>query len=206
MSSIVSPVIRNQDPLAAALRRRSDLNLQDLIRLNKETQTQHYAFSSGVTSDDTVFTSHQTSTYTKPTSSDETQAKERAEGSGPRAGKEGISYASSLSVAHGSGSEAEERHHVARRDALLAVGDWTSNVEAFERPLKSTVRAKTRTTSKPKSKHKKPIVEIHQHPDDARRIGSGIAMNNHVEDVVLTATGSNGPGVFLAFSASHHIH
>jgi len=71
-------------------------------------------------------------------------------------------YASSLSAAYGSASEAEMEHTALRRNNLTALGHWADADLETTPPLKGRVRAKDRRQTRYRLKQKKPVVVIEQ--------------------------------------------
>jgi hypothetical protein len=153
-SSTAAAIFRNDDVLSQALRGGNDLDINDIALLNQATFLPNDTLSSVGTSSTAVFSHHDESTITKPTSAGTQHNKGK--------GKLRTVYSSSLSGTHGSASEAEVGCAVQRRDNLLAIGDWADSELDASRPLKGTVRAKQRQQPRRKPKHKKPIVVIEQ--------------------------------------------
>ena len=141
--------------------------MDDIARLNQAMPPPHDALSSVETSSTAVFSSREESTITKPTSADTSTPTVAHNDKGKRKLKTG--YASSLSVTHGSASEAEVERRALRRNNLFALGEWADTTLEPSRPLKCTVRARDRQQSRRKSKQKKPLVVIRQ---DGRDHGS----------------------------------
>ncbi|KAJ4371159.1 hypothetical protein N0V83_004375 [Neocucurbitaria cava] len=164
-SSTAAPIFRNNDPLTIALRNGAALEMDDIARLDRVTSLAYDTLSSLGTSSTAVFSTHEGSTVTKPTSTGTPYYNHSPKGKG----KARVSYASSLSVAYGSGSEAEAQRNSARGNALLAMGGWAAGGSVPAEPLKGAARAKTRHRSYRQAKAKKPDVKIihHQSPPNA---------------------------------------
>ncbi|KAF1957028.1 hypothetical protein CC80DRAFT_53555 [Byssothecium circinans] len=144
---------RNDDPMTVTLRSEGTVDLDDIVRLNRNASPSHDTPTSLGTLTTTLFSSHKESRGTKPTS---------AGTSYPIGGKGKAvaTYASSLSATHGSGSEVEaEKDH-----AFVGIGDWTAGAssDAVCPPLKGVARTRKRPRH---IKHKKPVVIIqHDRP------------------------------------------
>lgn len=178
-SSTASTILRNDDPLSLALRNGAALDMDDIARLNRAVSPAHDALSSLGTASVAVFTACEESTVTKPTSIGTSHPNNI-----PKAGDKGkgrASYTSSLSVAHGSGSEAEAQHDAVLRDTLLAMGDWTAGGSVSADTLKGSARSKRRHHNTQQLKRKKPIVEIIQHEKPA-----SVSSDGDVDTVVTT--------------------
>ncbi|KAH8722638.1 hypothetical protein GQ44DRAFT_355182 [Phaeosphaeriaceae sp. PMI808] len=159
-SSTAVGIFRNDDPLSLALRDGTACGIDDIARLNRAVSPVYAALSSLGTSSMAVFSSHEESTLTQPTSTGTNYLSNLPNDKGK--GKCKVSYASSLSGTHGSASEVDIERKVLRRDNLLAMGDWADNELEHSRPLKGTARAKERQQPRRKGRHKKPVVVVEQ--------------------------------------------
>lgn len=158
-SAAAALIFRNDDPFTQALRDTRAVDINDIARLNRALPPAHDGLSSLETSSAHVFSTQDNSINTKPTSIGTREC-------GPvykSKGKATISYASSLSVAYGSGSEAELEQRAAHRDTLLAVGGWAQCDILPPEPLKGSARAQKRNHLQPKQK-KPPVVLHHGMP------------------------------------------
>ena len=152
--------------------------MDEIARLDQATLPAQDALSSLESTSTAVFSIKDESTATKPTSTGTPypnyvyRDKDKGRRKPP--------YASSLSVAYGSGSEAELEQHMARRDALLAMGDWATGDLIPNEPLKGAARAKTRNRHKWQPKQKKPVIGI------IRPSGKDKALPNGDDEAVVT--------------------
>lgn len=123
---------RNEDPLTVALRSETGhpLSLDDLVHLNRADPPSHDFPSTVGTRTATVLSSQNKSSITKPTSAGTSYVVDGYTGKVK-------TYASSLSAAHGSGSEAEAEQDI----ALFGVGDQFEN---------STLRGVPRARRRPR--------------------------------------------------------
>lgn len=143
---------RNDDPLTVALRSKSvhPLSLDDLVDLNQaDPPTLNFPSTVG-TLTATVLSSQEESSFTKPTSVGTSYIVDGYTGKGK--GKNVKTYASSLSVTHGSASEAEAEQD----DVLLGVGDQFGSST-----LKGVARARKRPQANRISRPKKVPLVIH---------------------------------------------
>lgn len=189
-SSTAATILRNDDPLTLALRNGDALNIDDIARLDRSMSPAYDVLSSLGTSNIAVFSTHDNSTVTKPTSTGSTYYNNAYKGKG----KAKASYASSLSVANGSGSEAEAQRNTVGREALFAMGDWTSGDPVPTEPLRGTARAKTRCRSDRNIKHKKPTVKIFHHVVPAADTFERDSLARGKDQVVLGAYMRDSPG------------
>lgn len=191
-SSTAATILRNDDPLTLALRNGDALDIDDIARLDRAMSPAYDASSLG-TSSSAVFTAHDNSTITKPTSTGTPYPNNGYKGKG----KAKASYPSSLSVAYGSGSEAEAQRNTVRRDALFAMGDWTAGDPVPTEPLKGSARAKTRRRSDRHVKHKKPVVKIIQHGSTAPASSESDSVPRGNDQVVTVAHAHDTTGKLL---------
>ncbi|KAF1831756.1 hypothetical protein BDW02DRAFT_39151 [Decorospora gaudefroyi] len=185
-SSAAATILRNDNPLTQALRDGTDLELDDIIRLDRGSSSAYEAsLSLGPPTGD-VFTTQDDSATTQPTSLGTRYPTKVYNDKGK--GKAKASHASSLSVAYGSGSEAEAQRQETRKDNLLGMGDWASASLIPNEPLRGAARAKTRRHRERQQKHKKPVVQIIQHMDAPR-----IAHDEDRESAITIAPAHDGP-------------
>lgn len=182
-------IFRNDDIFTQMLRQEAILDIEDIARLNRAVSPTHSAISSLGPPSTAVFSGHDESTITKPTSTGSPYPEQAHTGKG----KAKACDASSLSVAHGSESEAEAQHSAERRDDLLAMGGWSAGHLTSTELLKGAARAKKRNRHDRSLKRKKPQVTIFQHDlprlprDDGER-----------DSVVTIAPAGDGPGMASA--------
>ncbi|KAF2706183.1 hypothetical protein K504DRAFT_505142 [Pleomassaria siparia CBS 279.74] len=156
---------RNSDPLTLRLRSRAPVGINELIYIQQVTSPGPATAPGFVTAPSsgtptrTVFSSHEASENTKPTSTGTSYPVEGYTGKG----KATATYASSLSATHGSASEAEADMDTARDEALVGVGDWMDGSSVTTTPLRTPARAVKGERVKRGSKHKKPIVIHEEH-------------------------------------------
>lgn len=155
-SSAAATILRTNDPLSQALRHGTALDIDGIARLNRIVSSGPGDLSSVGTSSIGVFSSHEESTITKPTSTGTNLL------SYERRDKLKHDYASSLSGTHGSASEGDVECRALRRNNLIAIGDWADTETEHNRPLRGSARAKERQQVRRKLKYKKPVVVIEQ--------------------------------------------
>ncbi|KAF1937962.1 hypothetical protein EJ02DRAFT_38822 [Clathrospora elynae] len=184
-SSTAAAIFRNDDPLTKELRDGAALGFNDISRLNRATSPAYEALSwLGPPSND-VFSAQDDPTITKPTSTGTPYQNNVYKG------KATASHASWLSVAHGSGSEAEAELQAASRDALVAMGDWTAGILVPDETLKGSARAKSLDRRDRKRKFKKPLVKIIQHIDAPK--ASHVLHDPNQESTVTIPASLDGP-------------
>ncbi|KAH7384698.1 hypothetical protein BKA66DRAFT_462693 [Pyrenochaeta sp. MPI-SDFR-AT-0127] len=159
--------------------------MDEIAHLNRAMSPGHDAHSSLGTSSTAVFSTHDESTVTKPTSTGTVYPHHIYKGKG----KAKAPYASSLSVAHGSGSEADAQHQTTRRDDLLAMGDWAASDLNPAGILKGSARAKKRCQHGRCTASKKPSVKIVQ-PKDPVKV---LPYEDH-DAIITVARSDEGPG------------
>jgi hypothetical protein len=159
-SSMATAISRNDDALSRALRDGLTLDLDDITRLNHASLSALDAVSSSGTSNTAVFSSHEESVVTKPTSAETDHGTYARVDKGKA--KMNTGYCSSLSGTHGSASEAEAEQRILRRNHLLAMGDWASSELESSQPLRGAARAKKRQQRRYQPRRKKPVVVIEQ--------------------------------------------
>jgi len=136
---------RDDDPTTILLRHDALADLDDIVNdLHRYDRTSPSTTSSTVPTN-SVFSSRRGSVTTKPTSKGTSYPIEYNKGKE----KAVVTYASSLSATHGSGSDTERE--VARDDALAGLGHW-AGVSQTRTPKRKQIRP---------PRPKKPVVIVH---------------------------------------------
>jgi hypothetical protein len=152
---------RNDDPMTRVLRSNAELAMDDLINLNRQLSPSPVDVCSSGTLTTAVFSSHEPSTVTKPTSAGTSYPLDDYKGKG----KAVATYASSLSADHGSGSDNEL--DCLQDNMLIGVGHWVPEGPVASRVLRGYARAGKRPRQGRHSRSKKPVVVIQQHYADS---------------------------------------
>ncbi|KAF1845006.1 uncharacterized protein K460DRAFT_101571 [Cucurbitaria berberidis CBS 394.84] len=175
--------------------------MDDIARLDRAMSPAYDTISSIGTSSTAVFSTHDNSTVTKPTTTSTPYHSNVDKGKG----KAKVPYASSLSVAYGSGSEAEAQRDTARGNALFAMGDWAAGASVPAEPLKGSARAKRRYRFDRQMKQKKPVVKIIHHGNPAGTPSEGVTVAGDNDQVVTVAhVNDTSEKRYLRRRVTHH--
>jgi hypothetical protein len=160
---------RNDDPLTIALRCEGTLDFDDLVRLNQARSLANDMSMSTGSASTAVFSSHEASTATKPTSAGTSYPVYDPKGKS----KATAIYPSSLSATHGSGSESDLERESSQKIDLLGTGSWMSDNLASRQVLKDDTKARPRTYRRSVFRHKKPTIVVHQDIADPGTANNG---------------------------------
>lgn len=152
--SVADIIARNGDPFTLALRSGEDLSHDQLLLLNEASSSSSTSVGSASTA---VFSSHEPSIVTKPTSYGTYYPAHNYIGRE----KALVEYASSVSASHGSSSEVESDHDDARGTALLGTGAWSSGQPVHDQALRGSECSKLRLAKLLPNRCKKPSVVLH---------------------------------------------
>jgi hypothetical protein len=151
--SIAAAFTRDNDPLTMALRCKGTFDLDDLVQARSLIGDTAASTSSASTG---MFRSREASSGTKHTSIGTSYPLYDPEGKR----RDTVNYSSSLSVTHGSGSEAELEMEANQRIDLIGTGSWMSDNSTSKSISKSSTRRRPRGR-KGDGSRKKPSIAFH---------------------------------------------